>query len=247
MHQRRYGRHMTFPGESNSDGKTAATSPHRQPVRVLDGLASGRESGAVALVFEYMASTEAEAGRRVPASISQLPPELRLECQNLAAVYASPGALLIACQAGRLAGCVGLAPIPDTETAEVKRLYVRPGFRRAGIGRLLMAHLHEQAAQRRFAHLMLDVMPTRTYVIDFYRRLGYEECESSRTESPMPMISMQRHIPDPPQHEIVLSAVDRLISRSRTDGGSGAPAPPRGPAPLRPPRPPRISAAPGTP
>ena len=82
----------------------------------------------------------------------------------------------------------------------MKRLYVRPGFRRAGIARLLMAHLHRQAAQRRFARLMLDVMPTRTGVIEFYRRLGYEECESFRTESPIPMISMQRRVADPPRH-----------------------------------------------
>ena len=191
---------MTFPGESDGRGNTAATSPHGEPVRVLDGLASGRESDAAALVFEYMAATEAEAGRRVPAGISQLPPVLRLECENLAVVYASPGALLVACQAGRPAGCVGLASLPEAGTAEVKRLYVRPWFRRAGIGRLLMAHLHQQAAQRRFARLMLDVMPARTGVIDFYRRLGYEECDPFRTESRIPMISMQRRVADPPRH-----------------------------------------------
>ena len=144
-----------------------------------------------------MAATQAEAGRGEPASIGQLPPALRWECEHLAAVYAPPGGLFIACQDERPAGCVGLVPGPYPDAAEVRRLYVRPGHRGAGIGRLLMDHVHEQAAQRGFARLVLDVMPSRTAVIDFYRRLGYAECEPFSAESPSPMVFMQRHLSHP--------------------------------------------------
>ncbi|MEQ4210131.1 GNAT family N-acetyltransferase [Actinopolymorpha sp. B9G3] len=152
------------------------------------------ESHAVELVFEYMAATQQEAGRHVPARVDQLPAGLRSECENLSAVFRPPGALLLAYDAERPAGCVGLQPRKPTGTAEVKRLYVRRSHRRDGIGRMLMGHVHELAAQRGFDRLVLDVMPTRSQVIDFYRRLGYTETEPFATESPDPMIYMETQV-----------------------------------------------------
>jgi hypothetical protein len=43
--------------------------------------------------------------------------------------------------------------------------------------------------------LILDVMPSRTGVIDFYRRLGYTRTEPFATESPIPMIYLERSLP----------------------------------------------------
>jgi len=81
---------------------------------------------AAALVFEYMAATQAETGQPVPAGISELPAMLQRECRDPPAVYRLPGALLIADHGGQPAGCVGLAPCSDEHSAEIKRLYVRP-------------------------------------------------------------------------------------------------------------------------
>lgn len=83
-------------------------------VRIVDGLAAGHRSDAADLVFEYMAATQAEAGRPVPVSISQLPPVLRRECEDLAACYARPGGLFIAYREGQPTGYVGLTPGPFT-------------------------------------------------------------------------------------------------------------------------------------
>ncbi|WP_250286649.1 MULTISPECIES: GNAT family N-acetyltransferase [unclassified Frankia] len=90
-------------------------------------------------------------------------------------------------------GCVGLAPRPPASTAEIKRLYVRPTHR-GGIGRVLMEHAHQHAARHRFTRLVLDALPTRTAVISFHRRLGYTDIEPYDTESPIPMIYMQRPV-----------------------------------------------------
>jgi GNAT superfamily N-acetyltransferase len=162
---------------------------------IADGLAAGQVLDAMNLVFEYIAATLAEAGRREPASIGELPVVLRRECEDLTACYAPPGALFVAYRDGRPAGCAGLTAGPTPGAAEVKRLYVRPGYRTAGIGHLLMSHVHDQAARRGFGRLVLDVLPARTAAIGFYRRLGYAECEPFATESPSPMIYMQRLIP----------------------------------------------------
>jgi GNAT superfamily N-acetyltransferase len=149
---------------------------------------------AVALVFEYMAATEAENERPVPAHIGDLPPVLQLECSSLQDVYRPPGVFLIADLDGQPVGCAGLAALPGGRTAEVRRLYVRPAHRGNGIARTLMGHAHDHAVRNGLTRLILDVLPARTAVISFYHRLGYTETEPFETVSPVPMIYMQRAV-----------------------------------------------------
>jgi ribosomal protein S18 acetylase RimI-like enzyme len=149
---------------------------------------------AQALVFEYMAATQGEAGRTVPTSIDQLPGILHAECTTLATVYQPPGGLFLAYRDTEPVGCVGLKPTPLPGAIEVKRLYVRPAHRGCGTARLLMRYAHSHATRHGFTRLVLDVMPTRSQVIDFYRRLGYTEAEPYLAEGPWPMIYMERPI-----------------------------------------------------
>jgi ribosomal protein S18 acetylase RimI-like enzyme len=162
--------------------------------RVASAFAAGRGDDAAALVFEYMAATQAETGRAVPGGIGELPAVLQRECRDLPAVYRPPGALLIAGHGSQPAGCVGLAPCTDERTAEIKRLYVRPAWRGNGIARTLMNHAHHHAAQHGITRLILDVLPARTAVVSFYHRLGYTETEPFATGSPIPMTYMQRPV-----------------------------------------------------
>ena len=161
---------------------------------VLSAFPAGRYDDAAALVFEYMAATQAEAGQPAPSGIGELPAVLQRECRNLPAVYRPPGALLIASQDGQPVGCAGLASRSPERTAEIKRLYVRPAYRGNGIARTLMRHAHHHAAQHGITRLVLDVIPARAAVISFYRRLGYTETEPCGTESLVPMVYMARPI-----------------------------------------------------
>src|SRR5262245_36089531 len=69
------------------------------------------------------------------------------ELMSLPGVYAPPrGQLLLAKEGDEYAGCVGVKPLDDGR-CEMKRLYVRPRFRRAGIGRRL-AQAAVDAARR---------------------------------------------------------------------------------------------------
>lgn len=155
---------------------------------------AGNLRDARTLVFEYMAATVAEtSGRAAPARIEELPRVLRAECEDLAAAYRAPGTLLLAYAGGVPAGCAGLANRGE-RTAEVKRLYVRPAYRRGGIARALMARIHMRAAELEFTTLLLDVMRSRTQVIEFYRRLGYAPAEPFATTSPVPMVFLQRPV-----------------------------------------------------
>lgn len=159
---------------------------------MISAFPAGRGADAAALVFEYMAATQAETGQPAPARISDLPDVLRREYGNLQAVYCPPGALLIAYRDEQPAGCVGLAPRPAERTAELKRLYVRPAHRGQGVARVLMSHAHHHAAQHGITRLILNVLPARINVIGFYRRLGYTETEPDGTQRPFPMVGMER-------------------------------------------------------
>jgi GNAT superfamily N-acetyltransferase len=169
-------------------------------VAVVSAFPAGRGSDAAALVFEYMAATQAETGRPVPADSGELPAVLQRECDSLHDVYRPPGVFLIAELGRQPAGCVGLAALPAGDTAEVRRLYVRPAHRGNGIARVLMSHAHQHAARDGITRLILDVLPARTAVISFYRRLGYTETEPFKNESPIPMTYLERTITRPGVH-----------------------------------------------
>ena len=162
------------------------------PVRVVSALDHPLRTRAVELLFEYMASTQGENGQPVPDAIAELPEPLRHECERPERSYAHPGVLFVACIVDEVVGCVGLRPVrrlPDA--VEVKRLYVRPPYRGSGIARALMTSAHEHAARVGFARTVLDVMPSRTEVIAFYRRLGYTDT-AQFTDWPLPMVYLER-------------------------------------------------------
>jgi GNAT superfamily N-acetyltransferase len=165
----------------------------------ISAFQAGRDGDASALIFEYMAATQAETGRPVPAGVDDLPAPLQRECGNLGAVYRAPGVLLIAEHGGHPIGCVGLAVLSSEpeRVAEVKRLYVRPAFRGGGTARDLMSRAHCHAASNGMTRLVLSVLPARTAVISFYRRLGYAETRPYETELPVRLVYMERPVTPP--------------------------------------------------
>lgn len=83
------------------------------------------------------------------------------------------GRLLVDHDHEQLTGCVCLKPISE-EVGELKRLYVRPVYRRQGIGTALIAAALESARQIGYHTLRLDSVRHMTDAQNLYRRAGFQ-------------------------------------------------------------------------
>ena len=101
------------------------------------------------------------------------------ELAALPGEYGAPsGHLLLAFVDGELAGCGGLRAQPETDYAnacEMKRLYVRPAFRRFGLGRVLAQTLLDEARRAGYSVMLLDTLDDMEAARGMYASLGFEE------------------------------------------------------------------------
>jgi GNAT superfamily N-acetyltransferase len=101
------------------------------------------------------------------------------ELETLPGEYAAPaGQLLLAYVGQALAGCGGLRGLPDVDYAnacEMKRLYVRPAFRRFGLGRQLAEALLDEARRAGYSVMLLDTLDDMESARELYTTLGFVE------------------------------------------------------------------------
>jgi putative acetyltransferase len=88
--------------------------------------------------------------------------------------FGGDGALFLAKVDGASAGCVALKRI-SKKKAEMKRLFVREGFRGHALGRRLTEAAAEAARERGFKTLRVETVPATMGVAEaLYRQLGFE-------------------------------------------------------------------------
>lgn len=95
------------------------------------------------------------------------------ELSGLPGKYAPPaGELLIATAEDRVAGCVALRTLDD-RVCEMKRLFVRPEFRKTGLGKRLVREIIDVARQIGYPVMRLDTLDRLTEAMRLYESLGF--------------------------------------------------------------------------
>jgi GNAT superfamily N-acetyltransferase len=108
------------------------------------------------------------------------------ELASLPGAYAPPkGRLLLATAADGPAACIALRPLDDPFgvlastgqcCCEIKRLYVRPPYRRHGLGRTLAARIISDASEIGYSRMFLDTLSSMEPAIRLYETLGFVRC-----------------------------------------------------------------------
>ena len=94
--------------------------------------------------------------------------------EELASLPGDYDPILLARWDGELAGCVAMHPF-GSDVCEMKRLYVRPEFRKYGIGRALALRIIEEARARGFRTMRLDTLPSMQNAMKLYESLGFRD------------------------------------------------------------------------
>lgn len=101
------------------------------------------------------------------------------ELAEFPGVYAAPrGAFALALLNDDVAGCCALRPIDTSDYAnacEMKRLFVRPGFRGTGVGRMLAEGIVEQGQLLGYDCILLDTLSDMEAARALYEDLGFQE------------------------------------------------------------------------
>jgi GNAT superfamily N-acetyltransferase len=139
-------------------------------MRIIDGHGEEELPEVRRLFEEYATSLEVDLGFQ----------DFDHELRELPGEYAPPaGRLLLALVGDDPAGCVALRPY-EQDVCEMKRLYVRPAFQDAGLGRGLAEAIVEAARDAGYRLMRLDTLPTMESARRLYSSLGFEEIEAYR-------------------------------------------------------------------
>jgi ribosomal protein S18 acetylase RimI-like enzyme len=102
--------------------------------------------------------------------------------------YGRPkGRLFIAYYNNEPAGCIALQPLKEEGVCEMKRLYVRPAYRKHGIGDILINKLLFEAKRMVNKKMVLDTLERLQAAIRLYNKHGFINT-SAYYENPLPNV-----------------------------------------------------------
>jgi carbonic anhydrase len=139
-------------------------------LKIVQAASAEHLRDARTLLEEYAAALEFDLGFQ----------DFAAELAALPGNYAPPrGRLLLAYHDAQPAGCVALREL-EAGICEMKRLYVRPGFRDLRLGRTLAEAVITEARAIGYVRLRLDTGPSMERARALYRALGFREIPAYR-------------------------------------------------------------------
>jgi GNAT superfamily N-acetyltransferase len=117
------------------------------------------------------------------------------ELKNIEHIYGPPeGSLLFAEDlSGNQLGCVSIRKL-NAATCELKRMYVRPEFRKQGIGKILLDHALDIAGQLGYKQIRLETLPAMKEARQLYFSRGFSEVASNSLSQAGETMYMEREL-----------------------------------------------------
>ena len=123
---------------------------------------------------EHPASPDATALiSELDAHLEPLYPSASRHGFSVQKLIADSVAFFVIRDAGAAAGCGGIK-LFGAEYGEIKRMYVRPQFRRRGLGKLMLDHLTEYAKANGVGILRLETGVHQDAAIGLYEQVGFK-------------------------------------------------------------------------
>jgi len=89
--------------------------------------------------------------------------------------YGPPsGDLMLAYWEDEIAGCIALTKTKEHGACEMKRLYVKPNFRKNKIGKMLVEDLLKSARERNYRIMRLDTFLKLQAAVKLYEQFGFK-------------------------------------------------------------------------
>ncbi|MBI1780823.1 MAG: GNAT family N-acetyltransferase [Sphingobacteriales bacterium] len=90
--------------------------------------------------------------------------------------YVPPkGSLYLAKWNNETAGCIALTPMNEEGVCEMKRLFVKPAYRKHKIGKALVEQLLKDAVEAGYTKMKLDTLKKLETAIDLYKKYEFIE------------------------------------------------------------------------
>ena len=99
------------------------------------------------------------------------------ELADLNKMYAHPsGVIFLIREDDIYTGCVAVRK-KDEDVAELKRMYIKPGYRKGGLGSALLQKALDAAKEMGYKKIRLDTLSDMTNAIDLYTKFGFYAIE----------------------------------------------------------------------
>ena len=109
--------------------------------------------------------------------------------------YGPPsGDLILAYWDDEVAGCIALTKMKDEDACEMKRLYVRPVFRKNKIGRILIDDLLASAKERNYRIMRLDTFEKLQPAVHLYQQYGFKNISAYYDNPLSGVVYMQKEL-----------------------------------------------------
>ncbi|HEV8271698.1 MAG TPA: GNAT family N-acetyltransferase [Chitinophagaceae bacterium] len=117
------------------------------------------------------------------------------ELKNPLKKYGPPsGDLILAYWEDEIAGCIALMGMKEQGACEMKRLFVRPSFRKNKIGKLLVEELLSSAKEKSYEKMRLDTFLKLEAAVRLYQQFGFENI-SAYYNNPLPgVVYMEKQL-----------------------------------------------------